>query len=417
MGICIRWLALQDVPLSETLVLRGMVCGILSWMWAHHRGLSLRPRSPRTQIFRAALAGLALTFFSLSYDWLTASTVAVLSNIDVPMLIVLGPVVGVTASRKLRGFAALSILFLVWYVSGLEVQKDLWWGLGSLGLGSVLLCFGFVFIKKSMTEENEAITVWVPALALIAYGLIERAVGAGSPSTGSWQGLSLFVGVLSGAGMFGAYVATMRLYEVTDLASAEFPTLLSSIVIQPLEFFLLHEPMQATFLVSSLGFVLFTYWIVRQQALPATRSLDLPRVAQTLDFTCGAACFESMFRFLKGSSPGEMFFARELKSLELGYTPPENIVELARQYGLSCEMQTGASLLELRSYFDRGQVVFVTWWDEDAGHYSLIKELSQDQILLMDPWLAREGLDHRLPLATFIPHWQARGSRFISVSL
>ncbi len=147
-----------------------------------------------------------------------------------------------------------------------------------------------------------------------------------------------------------------------------------------------------------------------------TEMIDLPRVAQTLDYTCGAACFESMYKYFKGTSFGEMHFAKDLGSLEFGFTPPINIVNLARQYGFFCEMKEGAQISDLIEALTKREVIFVTWWDEDAGHYSLVKAIENDHILLMDPWLAREGLDNRLLTDDFVPNWNARGAKMIRVS-
>jgi predicted double-glycine peptidase len=141
--------------------------------------------------------------------------------------------------------------------------------------------------------------------------------------------------------------------------------------------------------------------------------LELPFVPQSRPFTCGAACFESMVRYLRGTSPGELHWASELGTLELGYTPPENVVLLARRLGFECEMSEGASVPELRAAVDSGRVVFVTWWDEDAGHYSLVKTIERGEIVLMDPWVPRETQDNRMALDAFLPHWRARGARLI----
>lgn len=145
--------------------------------------------------------------------------------------------------------------------------------------------------------------------------------------------------------------------------------------------------------------------------------LDLPRVAQSLDYSCGAACFDSMFQYFKGQSPGEMYFAEKLQTLALGYTPTLNIVDLATNYGFSCEIAEGAKITDLIEPLFKGEVIFVTWWDEDAGHYSLVKHIENEYITLMDPWLARSGRDNKLQLSEFIVCWNARGSRIIRVSL
>ncbi|MEK6774532.1 MAG: cysteine peptidase family C39 domain-containing protein [Bdellovibrionota bacterium] len=142
---------------------------------------------------------------------------------------------------------------------------------------------------------------------------------------------------------------------------------------------------------------------------------DLPRVAQTLDYSCGAACFDSMFKYLKGTSPGEMHFAKELQTLELGHTPPIHIVNLARCYGFSCEMLEDAEISDIAEGLLKDEVLFVTWWFEDAGHYSLVKQIDEEHILLMDPWFAREDLDQQLTIADFVPKWNQRGSKIIKV--
>jgi hypothetical protein len=262
-GLCIKALAQHGVPVSENLIVRGLSCLAAVVILAGKKRLRLVPKSVRTQFVRAMLAGLALTFLTLSYNWLSASTVSVLSNVDVPLLIVLGPVFGVRASRTVRGLALLSIALLIVYTCNLEKQASLVYGLTTLVTGSLLLCFGYLFIKKSMTEENEAVAVLTPSLAIIAYGFMEGAVS--SQSWSAWSPGLLAVGAISGLAMFLAYVATMRLYELTDIASAEFPTLLAAVIIQPLETLFLGEPVRPVYLYTSLAFVLVTLMIMRLQ--------------------------------------------------------------------------------------------------------------------------------------------------------
>jgi hypothetical protein len=157
-------------------------------------------------------------------------------------------------SRKIRGLSLISILFLVYYILGLEQQTDLFYGLGSLGFGCILLCFGYYFIKRSMQEENEAITILTPALALIFFGSIQN-MYSGTPGP-SWNSQMFLESIFAGLGMFSAYYATMKLYLVTDIATAEFPTLISSIVVQPLELIFLNSPLEIPYFLSSIAFVL-----------------------------------------------------------------------------------------------------------------------------------------------------------------
>jgi predicted double-glycine peptidase len=143
--------------------------------------------------------------------------------------------------------------------------------------------------------------------------------------------------------------------------------------------------------------------------------LNLPLVAQTLDFTCGAACFASMYSYFQGHEQDDMRFARELGTIELGYTPVENVVQLARQYGFQSFLLENADLSLISEGLQRGEVIFVTWWDEDAGHYSLVKGINEKQIVLMDPWEAREQKNKSLSIDQFYLNWSSRGRKIIRV--
>ncbi|MBL7545672.1 MAG: hypothetical protein JNL11_17770 [Bdellovibrionaceae bacterium] len=260
MGLAIRCLATSGMIFSETLILRGLVCLGLVVVFARVKKLSLVPKSIGTQTIRALVAGMALTAFSLSYNWLSASTVAVISNVDVPMLVILGSLVGQPSSVRAKVLSFISIVFLVLYT--LKIQSEPNWilGLGTLLFGLFLLCFGYAFIKKSMNEENQGITILTPALALMAYGLAQKIPDTSVAS--GWNHQALWVGIVSGIGMFGAYYATMKLYALVDIATAEFPTLLASIVIQPLEWLIFKEPLQVSHFILSIAFVACTYFIL-----------------------------------------------------------------------------------------------------------------------------------------------------------
>lgn len=258
-----RLLATSGITAGESLMTRGLSCLALVLVFSRMTGLTIRVKSPRAQFLRALIAGLALSCYTLCYASLSASAVSTLSNIDVPMLLVLGPIVGVAASKRVQVAAFASILFLVLFVIGMEHSRAVWIGLAELLIGTVLLCFGYWFIKRSMNEENEAVTIMVPALAITAYGAVECVLSAHAPSP--WTLPLGLAAILSGLCMFLAYVSTMKLYRLTDIATAEFPTLIASLLIQPIEAVLLGEPTHIIYAVSTLGFVVATYLILRWQ--------------------------------------------------------------------------------------------------------------------------------------------------------
>ncbi len=420
-GLATRSLAIEGVPLSISLIIRGLVCLVLVLGWALKNNWDLNPKNLKSQIFRAFLAGLSLTLYTLSYKWLSASAISVLSNVDVPLMIVLAPIFGIVANKNVRFLSGFSILFLLWYVASLERDETLVVGLGVLGVALTLLCFGYLFIKRSMGEENPAVTILTPSLAIGVFGIGEFifeniSLTTKHGGTGPLTSALIFQMCIAGISMFVAYVATMRLYGLTDLATAEFPTLLASLVIQPLELFFLGEQLRLEYFLSSLGFVLVLFLILRQQRkdnAPMYQGLNLPTVVQSLPYSCGAACFESMFQHLKKETRGELYFAEKLGTLSYGYTPPENIVLLANEHGIPTKLVEGANLSELKQAVRDKNVVFVTRWYEDAGHYSLVQSLGPESITLMDPWMELSNANQKIPVDEFVKNWKIRGSKMI----
>lgn len=144
--------------------------------------------------------------------------------------------------------------------------------------------------------------------------------------------------------------------------------------------------------------------------------MKLPLIKQNLDYTCGAVCVQSLLEFFNLPFLSEMEIAQQLGTLELGFTPPENIVLFIKKLNLEATLIKNANLQDLKLAFDDGNILFVTWWDEDAGHYSLIQNMEKEDITLMDPWLARQGLWNNMKLYDFEKHWKARGAVFIKVA-
>jgi len=247
---------------------------MLVLLFAKMSGFSLCPRLPRAQLVRALVAGLALTLITKSYESLSASSVSVLGNVDVPLILVLGSLVGQPVKRRdqLIAGGALAILFA--YVLTLEGGAKIFEGVFYLFLGSVLLCFGYHFIQKSMKEENPAITILTPSLALAVFGFVqifsrgEALSQLGSQSVLSFYNLALLA--FSGLLMFVTYLVTMKLYELVSIAEAEIPSLLTVILVQPLEFYFFNEIPQAMTIVITLGFLALLYFLV----LGTSRTID-----------------------------------------------------------------------------------------------------------------------------------------------
>lgn len=260
-GFAIKHLAILNISYSESLIIRGLSCLAFVLLWSIIKKHSLLPKAIKIQMYRLFIAGVALVFITVSYYWLSASAVSVISNIDVPLMIVFGQMIGVRSSKNEKIISLISMLFLIWYCVRLDQFQSSLLGLFFLVMGLSLLCFGYALIKKSMTEENSSIVVLTPAVAILFFGLCSLPFE--SDKNILWNNQVVVAGILSGFGMFVAYHATMQLYKLTDIASAEFPTLLSSLIMQPLESWVYKSTFSTeSFLISSV-FVCIVFFIIR----------------------------------------------------------------------------------------------------------------------------------------------------------
>jgi len=137
-------------------------------------------------------------------------------------------------------------------------------------------------------------------------------------------------------------------------------------------------------------------------------------VPQQLDTSCGAACFEAALRYFKVASLGETYWIERMAVVEKGYASFEAIEAACAEVNLGFKMRTNLSWMELIELErEPRSAIIVTWWFEDSGHYSLILQIDETSIVLMDPWLAREKEYLKMDRNSFEPLWKLRGARAI----
>ena len=80
-------LSINENPTEVTLLLRGLGCISLSILFAWQKNYSLIPNKPKLQLMRLFIAGFGLALMIGSYNYINASTIAVLLKFDVIFLI------------------------------------------------------------------------------------------------------------------------------------------------------------------------------------------------------------------------------------------------------------------------------------------------------------------------------------------
>jgi predicted double-glycine peptidase len=150
------------------------------------------------------------------------------------------------------------------------------------------------------------------------------------------------------------------------------------------------------------------------------RELRLPDVRQSTPYTCGAAALQAVLAYY-GIEAREDDLARALGTTPEDGAPPDAIVRIARERGLTAEPREGMTLEELRRTVSRGEPVLVAlqaWPDRprshfaddwDDGHYVVVIAVERDRVIVEDPSLL--GSRGVLSRAAFLDRWHDQDRR------
>ena len=120
--------------------------------------------------------------------------------------------------------------------------------------------------------------------------------------------------------------------------------------------------------------------------LKSNKILDIPDVRQSNDYTCGTSSLLSILQYYGKYDGNEKDLAKELGTNSKDGTKPENIINVAKKYGLKSFMKQDGTLDDLRYYSDKQIPVIINYqawsekkkdnkdWSKDYsdGHYSVL---------------------------------------------
>lgn len=143
--------------------------------------------------------------------------------------------------------------------------------------------------------------------------------------------------------------------------------------------------------------------------------IDLPNIRQTTDYTCGAASLLSVLNYYGLYEDSEIALARELATSTDWGTDPNNIVEVAKKYGLRVREFRGMAMKQLEGFASKGIPVIVAyqaWSDSELdwtlcwedGHYSVVIGCDKNNVYLEDPSLGA-GETGFISREEFIDRW------------
>ena len=147
-------------------------------------------------------------------------------------------------------------------------------------------------------------------------------------------------------------------------------------------------------------------------------SLAVRRIEQATGFECGNTSLAAVAQFYgKPTTPAD--FAR-LASTRTTGTDHANMIAAARAAGAQVEARANGTLDELAAWIAKGVPPIVGWWSmeprerdwrrrnrrrrrkQDCGHYSVVVDVTETEVSLMDPQL---GPRERFTRNEFLRVW------------
>ncbi len=140
----------------------------------------------------------------------------------------------------------------------------------------------------------------------------------------------------------------------------------------------------------------------------------IPDVRQSTGYSCGAAALQAVLAYW-GTSEREDRLIERLRSTPDQGTHPDDIVRVAREFGLEAELREGLELADLSKALDRRTPVIVdlqAWrtasdrpWTElwEDGHYMVLLGLDDQNLYFEDPSLL--GSRGFIPVPEFLDRW------------
>jgi hypothetical protein len=99
---------------------------------------------------------------------------------------------------------------------------------------------------------------------------------------------------------------------------------------------------------------------------------------------CGPASLKAVLGFF-GINIELSELAEKSKATKEDGVKSEGLLQAANIYGFDGEIKDNSSISELRSVIKSGIPVIVDWWKNDDGHYSVVTDINNTELKLMDP--------------------------------
>lgn len=228
----IKEIAIRGYSISESMILRGFVSLLIGIVVSKFYRVNLVPQNKKIQFFRFFSSGFTSYFYTASFAFLNASTIALLCRLDIPFLLILATLFTNQENQKksnLQFWLSIWTIIIVSYIvmSG-SFKNEVTTGYVYVFVSIILIALGSMFIKNS--AKNESIFVFnnVFSLSNFLFGLV---LWFAYEENFYFNIRDLWIFVLFAFSQLGTYIISIKLYKLYDVERARLPFVVATIAI------------------------------------------------------------------------------------------------------------------------------------------------------------------------------------------
>jgi len=124
---------------------------------------------------------------------------------------------------------------------------------------------------------------------------------------------------------------------------------------------------------------------------------------------CGPASLKIVMDYY-GVSVSEAEIAKAAKATKERGVSAKGLIRAAKYFGFKAIFKKNSSLRDLEYFVEKRMPVIVDWFSEDDGHYSVVTDINNRNVVLLDPALGGKKVFSR---ETFFRIWFDFPGKFI----
>jgi drug/metabolite transporter (DMT)-like permease len=213
---------------ASVLVYRGAFTMGMTMLIARYSSQSVFPKNIHLNIVRLLNSGIGLMLTFEAYKRLTASTVAMVQRLDIPVAVIIGYVAGRRAKSFKVGlsvFAVMLVLSILFFADFIQEEPM---GLGLALIAVAMTSFSYLLIKRSTSDENNFSIVNITNVGCILVGLIS---GLAFRNLHMLKLQDLWLFLLTSLSQFALNYTMAVVYRKNEVERAQRPYLTGAIAV------------------------------------------------------------------------------------------------------------------------------------------------------------------------------------------